>query len=62
MSEQEKKRQRISDVLNAKIKPKIFPKSLEVIYGLHQAQALTSLITQYGVFFWKLNKCNFPSK
>ena len=38
-----KERQRIYDLLNAETKPKI-------LYGLHQAQALTPLITPYGVF------------
>ena len=43
MSEQEKKRQRIYDK---------FPKWLKFLYGLHQAQTLTSLITGviYGAF------------
>ena len=30
---------------------KKFPKWLEFIYALHQAQALTPLITQYGLVF-----------
>ena len=50
MSEQERKRQRIYDLLDAETnKKKRFPKYLEFFYGLDQAQALTPLITLYGV-------------
>ena len=48
MNEQKKKRQRIYDLLHAETKPNKFPKYLEFLYGLHQAQTLTPLITLYG--------------
>ena len=35
MREQEKKPQRIYDLLNSENKPKKFPKWLESLYGLH---------------------------
>ena len=44
-----KKRQRIYDLLNAETKPKI-SEIVGVLYGLHQAQTLTPLITLYGAF------------
>ena len=50
MSEQEKKQQRIYDLLNAEIRLKEFPKQLEFLHGLHQARTLTSLITLNGTF------------
>ena len=51
MSEQEKKRQRIYDLLNAETKQKKkILKKLEFLYSLHQAQTLTSLTTLYRAF------------
>ena len=43
MSEQEMKRQRIYDLINAETKPQ-FP------FSLHQAQTFTSSMTLYGAF------------
>ena len=50
MREQEKKRQRINELLKTETKPKKYSKYLVFLYGLHQAQTLTYLITLYGVF------------
>ena len=50
MSEQVKKRQRIYDLLNPETKPKKFPEWLAFLYGLHQAQTLTPLITLHEAF------------
>ena len=50
MSEWEKKRQRIYDLLNAETKPTNFSKESELLYGFHQAQTLTLLIMLYGGF------------
>ena len=50
MSEQEKKWQRIYDLLNAETKPKKFSEVTGVFYGLQQAQTLTPLITLWGSF------------
>ena len=46
MSEQEKKRQRIYDLLNAETKPK----KISEISGIFIASIKPSLITLYGVF------------
>ena len=43
MSEQEKKRKRIHDLLNAETKPKIFSEIIGVSYGLHPVQDLNPL-------------------
>ena len=43
--------------LTPKTSPQKFPKKLNFLYGLHQAQHLTPLVT-----LRKQNKCNFPSK
>ena len=45
MSEQEKKHQRIYDMLYAETKPK---KISQILYGLYQAQTVTPLITLYA--------------
>ena len=50
MSEQENKRQRIYDLLNTEKNPQKFPKQLVFLYGLHQAQTLTPLITLCSAF------------
>ena len=50
MSKQEKKQQRIYELLDAETKPKYFTKFLKFLYGVHEAQTLTFLITQYGKF------------
>ena len=50
MSEQEKKRQRINDLLDAENKPKMIPKMFDFLYDLHQAQAFIALIKLYGAF------------
>ena len=49
MSEHEKKLQIIYDLLNAETKQKKF-QNKEFLYGLHQAQILTQLITLYEAF------------
>ena len=50
MSKQEKKRQRIYDMLNAETKPKKFRKYWSFFYGPHQAKILNPLIMLYGAF------------
>ena len=50
MIEQEKKQQRIYDLLNAETKPKIFRNDWNFFFGFHQAETLTPLITLSGTF------------
>ena len=55
MSEQDKERQWIYDLLNTETKTKISEEFLyglhqEFLYGLHQDQTLAPLITLYGPF------------
>ena len=55
MRVQEKKRQRIYDLLNTETKPKKFPKQLKFLYGLHWAQTITPW-SHYMGRFRKQNK------
>ena len=49
MSDQEKKRRRIYDLLNAETKPNLSEKN-GLFYNLYQAQTWILLIMLYGVF------------
>ena len=50
MSEQEKKQQRIYDLLNAKTEPNNNISNWNFFMGLYQAQNLTPFITLYWTF------------
>ena len=61
MSEQEKKRQRIYDLLNAeRNQAKKLPKQLEFLHDFHQPKTLTPFVMLNGVF-WKTKQIQLPN-